>query len=84
MADSYADKAVAIGEQKIMPALQRQIEVHEALAPKANSDAGIWAKPQGEEYYDWALQALAVEEIAIANALDTDAALTDAREYELR
>ena len=24
---------------------------------KANSDAGIWAKPRGDEYYAWALRA---------------------------
>jgi len=54
---AYADKAAAIAAQEIGPAIDRQIAVHEALAPKANSDAGIWAKPQGDAYYDWALRA---------------------------
>jgi uncharacterized protein (DUF885 family) len=55
--DGYAHQAIDIAAQQILPALERQIEAHEALAPKANADAGIWAKPQGEEYYDWALKA---------------------------
>jgi len=53
----YAAKAKTIAEQTIGPAIDRQIAVHEALAPQANSDAGIWAKPDGEAYYDWALRA---------------------------
>ena len=54
---AYADKAAAIASEQIGPAIDRQIEVHEALAPKANSDAGVWAKPDGDAYYDWALRA---------------------------
>ena len=53
----FADKAAAIAAEKIGPAIDRQIAVHEALAPNANSDAGIWAKPDGDAYYDWALRA---------------------------
>ena len=54
---AYADKAAAIAAEKIGPAIDRQIAVHKALAPKATSEAGIWAKPDGEAYYDWALRA---------------------------
>ncbi|GJL93089.1 DUF885 domain-containing protein [Hyphococcus sp.] len=53
----YADKAKAIAESKIGPAIERQIAALEALAPRATSDAGIWAKPEGEAYYAWALKA---------------------------
>lgn len=53
----YADKAKAIAESKITPAIDRQIAALEALAPKATSDAGVWAQPDGEAYYDWALKA---------------------------
>ena len=53
----YADKAAAIAAEKIGPAIDRQIAVHEALAPKATSAAGVWAKPDGDAYYDWALRA---------------------------
>jgi len=50
-------QAVIIAVDKIVPALDRQIAVHEAFVPKASSDAGVWAKPEGEAYYDWALRA---------------------------
>jgi uncharacterized protein (DUF885 family) len=54
---SFGEQAATIAAEKIGPAIDRQIAAHQALAPKANSDAGIWAKPEGEEYYDWALKA---------------------------
>lgn len=54
---SFTDKAKMLATQNIGPAIDRQIEVLEALAPKANSDAGVWAKPDGDAYYEWALQA---------------------------
>lgn len=53
----YADKAKAIAEEKIAPAIDRQIAALENLAPRATSDAGVWAQPDGEAYYDWALKA---------------------------
>ncbi|GLQ22455.1 hypothetical protein GCM10007853_03290 [Algimonas ampicilliniresistens] len=52
----YEDPAVSIAAQDIVPALTRQIEALEALAPKATSDAGVWAKPDGDAYYDWTLR----------------------------
>ncbi|PQA87111.1 DUF885 domain-containing protein [Hyphococcus luteus] len=52
----YADKAKAIAESKIAPAIERQIAALETLAPKATSNAGVWAQPDGEAYYDWALK----------------------------
>ena len=55
-ADAHS-RAEVIARDKIAPAIARQVEVHEALVPKATSDAGIWAKPQGAEYYDWVLGA---------------------------
>ncbi len=53
----YGEKAKDIAEQKILPALDRQIEALEALAPRATSNAGVWALPSGDAYYDWALRA---------------------------
>ena len=55
-ADAHA-RAEAIAKDKIAPAIARQVEVHNALAPNATSDAGVWAKPEGVEYYAWALGA---------------------------
>ena len=54
---SYAEDAVVLASQKIRPALERQMAVLEAQSAKANSDAGIWAKPQGADYYDWNIRA---------------------------
>lgn len=50
-------QATAIANDKILPAIGRQIEALSAFESRANSDAGIWAKPRGDEYYDWALRA---------------------------
>jgi uncharacterized protein (DUF885 family) len=52
-----AGRAQTLAIQNIGPALDRQIQALEALAPKATSDAGVWAKPDGDAYYDWALRA---------------------------
>ncbi len=51
------DKAIAIARDSVLPAIQRQIDALSAFKSTANSDAGIWAKPRGDEYYDWVLQA---------------------------
>jgi len=55
--ESYSQRAKEIAKQKIGPAIDRQIEVHEALAVNATNDAGVWAKPDGAAYYDWTLKA---------------------------
>ena len=57
MEGNYAEMAKTIAEQEILPAVQRQIEALEEFAPQATSDAGVWAKPDGDAYYDWALRA---------------------------
>ena len=57
LGNGFAEKAKMLAAQNIGPAIDRQIEVLEALAPRATSDAGVWAKPDGDKYYDWALQA---------------------------
>lgn len=53
----FAKQANKLAAERIGPAIDRQIATLESLAPKANSDAGIWAKPGGDDYYAWALQA---------------------------
>ena len=57
LSGDYGEKAKAIATEKIGPAIARQIAALEALAPSATSDAGMWARPQGDAYYDWALAA---------------------------
>jgi len=57
MNGNYGEDALALAKEKILPAMERQIAVLEAQAPKANSDAGLWAKPGGDAYYEWNIQA---------------------------
>lgn len=47
----YDARAVALVDQKIKPALARQIEALEAIRPDAVHDAGVWRLPDGEAFY---------------------------------
>ncbi len=53
----YATDAAHIAEQRIAPALDRQIAMLESLQSRATSNAGVWGLPRGDEYYAWALRA---------------------------
>jgi len=53
----WSDRARRIATQQIAPALERQIKELEAERAVATNDAGIWARPQGEDFYRWALKA---------------------------
>ncbi|WP_416878808.1 DUF885 domain-containing protein [Litorimonas sp.] len=53
----FGERAALLAEQKIRPAIKRQIAALETLAPRATSNAGVWALPEGDAYYDWALKA---------------------------
>ncbi|MFM8480929.1 MAG: DUF885 domain-containing protein [Gammaproteobacteria bacterium] len=48
-------KAIVTGD--VVPALNRQINEIEAARKLATDDAGMWARPHGEEFYRWALKA---------------------------
>ena len=50
-------RAIAIVEDRIAPALDRQIAELTVHRAKATSDAGAWKLPGGEAYYAWALRA---------------------------
>ena len=54
---NWADRARTIARQEIAPALERQIAELEAERAVATSDAGMWARPRGDEFYRWALKA---------------------------
>jgi uncharacterized protein (DUF885 family) len=41
----------------VVPALERQIFELRRQRDLATNDAGMWARPQGDEYYRWALRA---------------------------
>jgi uncharacterized protein (DUF885 family) len=53
----WAERARAIAKQEIAPALERQIAELQAEREVATNDAGILARPRGEEFYRWALKA---------------------------
>jgi uncharacterized protein (DUF885 family) len=54
---NWADRARRIAVERIAPALERQIGELEAERKIATNDAGIWARPGGDEFYRWALKA---------------------------
>jgi uncharacterized protein (DUF885 family) len=53
----WAGRARAIAAQEIAPALDRQLSELKAERAGATGDAGVWARPGGEQYYRWALRA---------------------------
>jgi uncharacterized protein (DUF885 family) len=54
---SWAERARAIVAKEVAPALERQIAELQAQRAVATSDAGMWARPHGDEFYRWALKA---------------------------
>jgi len=56
LSGDYADRAAAIVEKEIYPALARQLEALKSLQPKATADAGVWRLKDGDAYYAWLLK----------------------------
>ena len=54
---NWAQRARTIASQEIAPALDRQIAELEAQRKVATDDAGMSARPNGDEFYRWALKA---------------------------
>jgi uncharacterized protein (DUF885 family) len=54
---NWAGRARTIAVQEVAPALERQMAELRAQRTAATNDAGIWARPHGDEYYRWALKA---------------------------
>ncbi|MDP2054518.1 MAG: DUF885 domain-containing protein, partial [Acidobacteriota bacterium] len=54
---NWAERAKTIAAQEIAPALDRQIAELEAQRALAKDDAGMWARPNGDQFYRWALKA---------------------------
>ena len=50
-------RARAIVSKEVVPALDRQIAELTLQRGRATNDPGMWARPNGEEYYRWALKA---------------------------
>ncbi len=54
---NWAEQARSIAAQEVAPALERQVAELEAQRAVATNDAGMWARPHGDDYYRWALRA---------------------------
>jgi uncharacterized protein (DUF885 family) len=54
---NWADRARTIARQEIAPALERQLGELQQQRVIATNDAGMWARPRGDDYYRWALKA---------------------------
>jgi uncharacterized protein (DUF885 family) len=53
----WAARAAKITAGEVAPALERQLRELETQRAGATDDAGMWARPQGLEFYRWALEA---------------------------
>lgn len=56
LAGDWTNRATALVERQIYPALDRQLAAARRLRPRATSDAGVWKLPDGEAYYAGALR----------------------------
>ncbi len=54
---NWIDRARTVAAQEVAPALDRQLAELKTQRAVATNDAGIWARPRGDEYYKWALKA---------------------------
>ena len=57
IAGNWAERARAIVTREVAPALERQIVELTLQRGMANNHPGMWARPNGEEYYRWAAKA---------------------------
>ncbi|OHC98924.1 MAG: twin-arginine translocation pathway signal [Sphingopyxis sp. RIFCSPHIGHO2_01_FULL_65_24] len=57
IAGDWTDRAQAIVTGPVAAALERQLAEMKAQRPKATMDAGMWARPGGDEWYAWGLRA---------------------------
>lgn len=57
IAGDWEAKAKTIVADNIAPALQRQLAEMKGQRGKASMEAGMWARPDGDAYYAWALRA---------------------------
>lgn len=55
LGDRYGKDAAALYNEKVLPALDRQIAEMRRLRAKAAHDAGVWRFKEGEAFYDAAL-----------------------------
>lgn len=53
----WGARATTIARDRVKPALERQLAAMQDDRRKATSDAGMWARPDGDAWYRWALRA---------------------------
>jgi uncharacterized protein (DUF885 family) len=54
---NWSERARTVAARQIAPAIDRQIVELEQERRIAKDDAGMWARPDGDEFYAWALKA---------------------------
>jgi len=57
IAGDWGPRAERIVKGAVVPALERQIAEMRAQRPKATMEAGLWARPGGDQWYAWGLRA---------------------------
>ncbi|MDO7841586.1 DUF885 domain-containing protein [Sphingomonas immobilis] len=57
LGDRFAADAAKIYTERVLPALDRQIDEVRAVRSRATHDAGVWKLPQGDAFYRTALAA---------------------------
>lgn len=53
----WTARATAIARDRVKPALERQLATIRDSRKQAKSDAGMWARPDGDAWYAWGLRA---------------------------
>lgn len=59
----YVSRAEAAVRDRVLPAIQRQVEALQRVRPNAVHEAGIWRLPRGEEMYPIALRSRTTTEM---------------------
>lgn len=54
---AWSKRAQGIVAGNVLPALQRQLAELKKQRGKATSEAGMWSRPRGDEWYAWGLRA---------------------------
>ena len=57
IAGNWAERARTIATREVAPALERQIAELTLQRGMATDEPGMWARPNGDEYYRWAVKA---------------------------
>lgn len=85
---AWRERAAAIVDARVYPALERQRAAVAELRPRASHDAGVWKLPDGEAYYAGALAFQTTTRITPAQVhqlgLDQVSALTARLDTQLR